>query len=258
VFHYPDFDPVAFSVGPLQVRWYGLTYLAALAVGWFGLRSRAKLPWSKIAPEQVDDLWFYSALGAIVGGRVGYMLVYGFDQLAANPLSLVMVWKGGMSFHGGLVGVLLGMWLCARRLRLPFFAITDAIAPWFGADIFLVRVGNFVNGELWGKPTRADAPWAVIVDGQARHASQLYEAFLEGIVIFVVLYLYTRKPRPTMAASGLFLLLYGTFRILVEFVRVPDEQLSYLALGWVTMGQVLSTPMLIAGVALLARARPEK
>ena len=258
--HYPNFDPVAFSVGPLfglgplQVRWYGIMYLASFAVGWFGMRARAKAPWSKLGQQQVEDVVFYSALGAIIGGRIGYVLVYGLDALLANPLSLFTVWKGGMSFHGGLSGVLLAMWLYSRRIRVPFLAIGDAIAPWFGAGIFLVRVANFINGELWGKTTSPDAPWAVLVNGEARHASQLYEAFLEGIVIFVVLYLYTRKPRPLGAASGLFLLLYGTFRILVEFVRVPDEQLQYLAFGWVTMGQVLSTPMVIAGVVLLARA----
>jgi phosphatidylglycerol:prolipoprotein diacylglycerol transferase len=260
VIHYPNFDPVAFSVGPffgigpLQVRWYGIMYLASFAVGWFGMRARAKAPWSRIGQQQVEDIVFYSALGAIVGGRIGYELVYGLDAFLANPLGIFTVWKGGMSFHGGLTGVLLAMWIYSRRARLPFLVIGDAITTWFAAGIFLVRVANFINGELWGKPTSPDAPWAVIVNGEARHASQLYEAFLEGIVIFVVLYFYTRKPRPVGAASGLFLLLYASFRILVEFVRVPDEQLQYLAFGWVTMGQVLSAPMLIAGAVLLARA----
>jgi phosphatidylglycerol---prolipoprotein diacylglyceryl transferase len=236
------------------VRWYGLMYLAAFIICWLGLRARSKLPWSKIGPQNVDDMVFYGALGTIIGGRVGYMLVYGLSDFVANPLSIVTVWKGGMSFHGGLLGVLIAMWLYARKIGQPFFVITDAIATWAASGIFLVRVGNFINGELWGKPTSPDAPWAVMVNGEARHASQLYEAFLEGAVIFAVLYVYTRKPRPTMVASGLFLLLYGVFRILVEFVRVPDEQLRYLALGWVTMGQVLSAPMVIAGVVLLVLA----
>lgn len=240
------------------MRWYGLMYLATFILAWFGLRARSKLPWSKIGPEQVDDVVFYGALGTIIGGRLGYMLVYGLSDFIANPASIVTVWKGGMSFHGGLLGVLIAMWLYARKIRVPFFAITDAIAPWAAAGIFLVRVGNFINGELWGKPTSPDAPWAVIVNGQARHASQLYEAFLEGVVMFVVLFFYTRKPRPTMVASGLFLLMYGCARILVEFVRVPDEQLRYLALGWVTMGQVLSAPMVIAGVVLLVVAHRSK
>jgi phosphatidylglycerol:prolipoprotein diacylglycerol transferase len=146
------------------------------------------------------------------------------------------------------------MWLYGRRAKISFFALTDVIAPWAPTGLFLGRIGNFINGELWGKTTSPDAPWAVIVNGEARHPSQLYEAFLEGLVLFTVLFLFTRKPRPVMAASGLFLLLYGVFRILVEFVRVPDEQLRYLALGWVTMGQVLSLPMLIGGVVLLVLA----
>jgi phosphatidylglycerol:prolipoprotein diacylglycerol transferase len=233
-------------------------YLATFILAWLGLRARSKLPWSKIGPEQVDDVVFYGALGTIIGGRLGYMLVYGLSDFIANPASIVTVWKGGMSFHGGLLGVLIAMWLYARKIRVPFFAITDAIAPWAAAGIFLVRVGNFINGELWGKPTSPDAPWAVIVNGQARHASQLYEAFLEGVVMFAVLFFYTRKPRPTMMASGLFLVMYGIARILVEFVRVPDEQLRYLALGWVTMGQVLSAPMVIAGVVLLVLAHRSK
>jgi phosphatidylglycerol:prolipoprotein diacylglycerol transferase len=221
---------------------------------WLGLRARAKLPWSKVRPAHVDDIVFYGALGAIVGGRIGYMLVYGLSELVADPLSIVTVWKGGMSFHGGLTGVLIAMWLYGRRAGLKFFDITDAISPWASGGIFFGRMGNFINGELWGKATSPDAPWAVIVDGQARHASQLYEAFLEGAVLCFVLWLYTRKPRPTMGASGLFLILYGAFRILVEFVRVPDQQLGYVALGWVTTGMLLSVPMVLFGVLLLVLA----
>jgi phosphatidylglycerol---prolipoprotein diacylglyceryl transferase len=254
LFTYPHFDPIAFQIGPLAVRWYGLMYLAAFLLVWIGLRARAKLPWSKVGPANVDDVVFYGALGAIVGGRIGYMLVYGLSELVADPLSLFTVWKGGMSFHGGLAGVLIAMWVYARRKGLKFFDITDAISPWASGGIFFGRMGNFINGELWGKTTSADAPWAVIVDGEPRHASQLYEAFLEGLVLSIVLWLYTRKPRPTMAASGLFLLLYGVFRILIEFVRVPDAQLGYVALGWVTTGMLLSVPMVIAGALLLVLA----
>ena len=256
LFTYPDFDPVAisigplFGIGPLQVRWYGLAYLGGFLAAWLGMRARAKTSWSRIQPEQVDDLVFYAALGAIVGGRVGYMLVYGVSELIANPLSVLTVWKGGMSFHGGLAGVLIAMAIYGRYIRQPFFVLTDFIAPWAPVGLLLGRLGNFVNGELWGKTTSPDAPWAVIVAGQARHASQLYEAALEGLVLFVVIWLYTKKPRPTMAASGLFLIGYGLARVLIEFVREPDDQLGYLALGWVTMGQVLSLPMAIVGVAL--------
>jgi phosphatidylglycerol:prolipoprotein diacylglycerol transferase len=230
-------------------------YLIGFAGGWLGARARAKQPWSRIKPEHVDDIVFYVAVGAIVGGRVGYMLVYGLSQLIADPLSIVRVWEGGMSFHGGLVGVLVAMWLYGRAIKQPFFVVTDFIAPWTAIGLGAGRLGNFINGELWGKPTSPDAPWAVIVDGEARHASQLYELFLEGVVLFLVLWLYTKKPRPTMATSGLFLIVYGASRFVIEFVRVPDAQIGYLALGWVTMGQVLSAPMILAGIALFVVAQ---
>jgi phosphatidylglycerol---prolipoprotein diacylglyceryl transferase len=259
LFTYPDFDPVAFSIGPilgktLDVRWYGLMYLGGFLIAWLGMRLRAKAAWSKFTAAQVDDIVFYCALGAILGGRVGYMLVYATHELVENPLSLFTVWNGGMSFHGGLTGVIVAMALYARHVRQPFFVLTDFIAPWAPAGLMLGRLGNFINGELWGKPTRPDAPWAVIVDGEARHASQLYEAFLEGLLLFLILWLYTKKPRPTMATSGLFLIGYGAARIVVEFVRVPDAQMGYLAFGWVTTGQVLSVPMVLAGAALFALA----
>jgi phosphatidylglycerol---prolipoprotein diacylglyceryl transferase len=254
LFTYPEFDPVAVAIGPLEVRWYGIMYLVGFALGWLGGRMHAKRPWSRIRPEQVDDIVFYCALGAIVGGRVGYMFIYGLSELIADPLSILKVWQGGMSFHGGLLGVMAAMWLYGRQIKQPFFVLTDFIAPWTAFGLFAGRMGNFINGELWGKQTSPDAPWAVIVDGEARHASMLYEAFLEGVVMFVVLWLYTRKPRPTMAASGLFLIIYGVGRFIVEFVRVPDQQIGYLALGWVTMGQVLSVPMIIAGIALFVLA----
>jgi phosphatidylglycerol:prolipoprotein diacylglycerol transferase len=212
------------------------------------------VPWSKIKPENVDDVVFYGALGAIVGGRIGYMLVYAHQELLADPLSIFTVWKGGMSFHGGLSGVLVAMWLYGWRKGIKFFDLTDAISPWSSGGIFFGRIGNFINGELWGKVTSPDAPWAVIVNGEPRHASQLYEAFLEGLVLSFVLWFYTRKPRPTAAASGLFLMLYGVFRIVIEFVRVPDEQLGYLSLGWVTMGQILSLPMVILGAIIFTLA----
>ena len=238
------------------MRWYGLMYLVGFVGGWYGGRAWARRnPLQPIRPAHVDDIVFYCAVGAIVGGRVGYMLVYGLSELVADPLSLVKVWQGGMSFHGGLLGVILAMWLFARKIKQPFFVVTDFLAPWTAIGLGAGRLGNFINGELWGKPTSPDAPWAVIVDGQARHPAQLYELFLEGIVLFLVLWLYTRgRLRPMMATSGLFLVIYGVSRVLVEFVRVPDAQIGYLALGWVTMGQVLSAPMAVAGVILLVLA----
>jgi len=202
-----------------------------------------------VKPEQVDDIVFYAALGAIIGGRIGYMLVYGTQELLADPRSLYRVWQGGMSFHGGLAGVLIAMWIYGRYAGERFFVLGDFIAPWAPAGLMLGRIGNFINGELWGKPT--DSAWGVVYHGQARHASQLYEAFLEGLVLFLIVWVYTRKPRPTMAASGVFLLGYGVFRSVIEFVRVPDIQLGYLALGWLTMGQILSVPLVIAGLVLL-------
>jgi len=254
LFTYPHFNPVAFEIGPVAVRWYGIMYLVGFVLGWLGARTHAKQPWSRIKPENVDDIVFYVALGAIIGGRVGYMLIYGLSELVADPLSIVKVWQGGMSFHGGFIGVLTAMWLYARHIKQPFLVLMDFVAPWTAFGLCAGRIGNFINGELWGKPTSPDAPWAVIVDGQARHPTQLYEAFLEGVVLFLVLWLYSRKPRPAMATSALFLIVYGVGRFIIEFVRVPDQQIGYLALGWVTMGQVLSAPMIIAGVLLLVLA----
>jgi len=255
-FVYPNFDPVAVSIPlfggkSLAIRWYGLMYLGGFFIAWLGMRQRAKLAWSRVKPQHVDDVIFYGALGGIAGGRIGYMLVYGLNELIANPLSLFAVWKGGMSIHGGLIGAIVTLYLYGRRVKLPFFVLADFAATWTPPGMMLGRIGNFINGELWGKPTSPDAPWAVIVNGEARHASQLYEAFLEGLVLFLVLWFYTRKPRPVMAASGIFLAGYGLARIAIEFVRVPDAQMGYLAFGWLTTGQVLSTPMVIAGVILI-------
>jgi len=258
VFTYPDINPIAFELGPVRVHWYGLMYLAGFALGWLGARARAKQPGSPVAVTRVEDLIFYIVLGVFIGGRLGYMLVYDLSRLTSEPWSLFLVWEGGMSFHGGLIGVLAAMWLFARRVRQPFFAITDFIAPWVPIGLGLGRLGNFINGELWGVETSPDAPWAVFVDGVPRHASQLYEAFLEGLVLFVVLFVYSSKSRPTKAVSGLFLLLYGVFRVSVEFIREPDAQFSYLAFGWVTMGQILSAPMILIGGFLLIMAYRRK
>ena len=254
MFTYPEFNPIAFELGPVQVRWYGLMYLLGFLFGWLGARFRAKRGKGPMTPVQIDDLVFYIAFGVIVGGRLGYMLFYNLDGLLANPLSLFAVWEGGMSFHGGLLGVLVALWLFKRKIHRPFFAVTDYMAPWAAPGLGFGRLGNFINGELWGRETDPDAPWAVIVDGVARHPSQLYEALLEGVVLFVVLWAFTARPRPLMASSGLFLVLYGTFRFAVEFVREPDQEIGYLAFGWLTMGQLLSAPMILAGVALLVAA----
>jgi len=249
---YPDFDPVAVAIGPLKIRWYGLMYLAGFAIAWLLARSRAKKPGSGWQIEWVDDLIFYAALGLILGARIGYMLFYGVDTWTRDPLAILRIWEGGMSFHGGLLGVIFSVWLYGRRIGKSFFEVTDFVAPLAPLGLFCGRMGNFINGELWGKPT--DVPWAFVVDGVPRHASQLYEGILEGFVLFTILWIYSSRRPPVKAVSGAFLLFYGLFRFSVEFVRIPDAQLGYLAFGWVTMGQVLSTPMILFGLVLILLA----
>ncbi len=266
---YPHIDPIAFAIGPLQVHWYGLMYLLGFAIAWGLGRWRASRPGSGWTAEMVDDLIFYCVIGVVVGGRLGYMLFYGFDQILANPLNLFKVWEGGMSFHGGLLGVFVAMWLFGRRLGLTFFQVGDFLAPLVPQGLFFGRIGNFINGELWGH--RTDLPWGMRLPCEdfprqcadqpagtllspAVHASQLYEAALEGLILFLVLWIFSNRPRPTMAVSGLFLLLYGVFRFLVELVRIPDAHIGYLAFDWLTMGQLLSAPMILAGVLLLGLA----
>ncbi|MFO1424817.1 MAG: prolipoprotein diacylglyceryl transferase [Candidatus Competibacteraceae bacterium] len=253
---HPDFDPVAFSLGPLHVRWYGLMYLLGFVAGWALGRYRAQRPGSGWTTAQVDDLVFYIALGVILGGRVGYVLFYGFGNFLRDPLALFRVWEGGMSFHGGFLGVLLAMALFARKHQKRFWPTVDFIAPLITPGLFFGRIGNFINGELWGRVT--DVPWGMVFrqtgDGLPRHPSQLYQAALEGVALFLILWLFSAKPRPTMAVSGVFALSYGVFRFLVEFVRQPDPQLGYLAFGWLTMGQLLSLPLVVVGIVLLTLA----
>lgn len=246
---YVPFDPVAIAVGPLQVHWYGITYLLGFASAWWLGRRRALQPGSTWKPLDVDDFLFYLMLGVILGGRIGYLLVYGREQVAEDWHYIYQIWRGGMSFHGGFVGVLLGAWWFARKQKRQISDVFDFTAPLPGLGLFFGRIGNFINGELWGKPT--DVPWAMVVDGVPRHATQLYEAALEGLLLFTVLWVFTRKPRPQLAPSGLFLILYGCARITVEFWRVPDVQIGYLAGDWLTMGHLLSLPMVLSGVVML-------
>jgi len=266
---YPDIDPVALGLGPLKVRWYGLMYLVGFAAAWWLGRRRARRPDSGWREQEVDDLIFFGAIGAVAGGRLGYILFYSFQDWLADPLRILRIWEGGMSFHGGLIGVLVAVALFARRTRRPFFAVTDFLAPLVPVGLGAGRIGNFVNGELWGAPT--SLPWGMQLPcwrfpehcaglpadallSVARHPSQLYEAVLEGAVLFLILWLYSARPRPTMAVSGLFLIGYGLFRFVVEFVRLPDAHIGYLAFGWLTMGQLLTLPMLAAGVVLMVLA----
>ena len=249
---YPEIDPIIFSIGPLAVRWYGLMYVIGFVAAWLLATRRAKDEWSLIKPQQVDDLIFYSMLGVIAGGRLGYCLVYGWELWLEDPLYVFKITQGGMSFHGGLAGVMIAMWLYGRKLGLGMWQVTDFVAPLVPIGLGTGRIGNFINNELWGKPT--DVPWSFNVNGQALHPSQLYEALLEGLVLFVVLWIFSSRPRPHMAVSGMFLFWYGVFRFFVEFYRVPDADLGYLALGWVTMGQILSAPMIVLGAILIAMA----
>lgn len=246
---HPQFDPVALHLGPLSIRWYGLMYL--LAFGLFLLLGRLRV---KNGPQpgwdfrQLDDLLFYGVLGVVLGGRIGYVLFYQPAHFLAHPLEIFSVWQGGMAFHGGFLGVLVAMWVFGRKTGKSWLTITDFIAPLVPLGLAAGRLGNFINGELWGRPT--DVPWAMVfpqTDNIARHPSQLYQFALEGLALFALLWLFSRKPRPTGAVSGLFLIGYGTFRFLVEYTREPDSYLGLLALN-LSMGQWLSLPMIIAGI----------
>jgi phosphatidylglycerol---prolipoprotein diacylglyceryl transferase len=249
---HPQFDPVALQLGPLAIHWYGLMYLAGfMAFLWLGRKRIATLNNPQINAKLLDDLLFYGVLGVILGGRLGYVLFYKAGYYSAHPLEVFAVWQGGMSFHGGFLGVLIAMAWFAHKHQLRWLQLTDFIAPLVPPGLAFGRLGNFINGELWGRPT--DVPWAMVfpkVDNLPRHPSELYEFALEGVLLFTLLWLYARKPRPVGAISGLFLIGYGSFRFLVEFTREPDDFLGLLSLG-MSMGQWLSLPMVIAGVVLM-------
>ena len=256
--HYPGFDPIAFQVGPffgigpLSVRWYGIMYLIGFAAAWWLGRRRAARLGSTWKPQDVDDVIFFAMLGVILGGRLGYVFFYGLGYWAEDPFYPLKITQGGMSFHGGLIGVLVAVAFFAWRRQRRIADAFDFLAPLPGIGIFAGRIGNFVNGELWGRVTTV--PWGFEVDGEVRHATQLYEAALEGLLLFAILWWFTSKPRPRLAPSGLFLVIYSLARMLVEFWRVPDQQIGYFADQWLTMGQLLPLPMLLAGIAMLAYA----
>jgi len=251
---YPEIDPVALALGPLSIHWYGLMYLAGFAFFWAVGKHKAKSSeyWTA---DYVSDFLFYGALGVIVGGRLGYTLFYDFSYYIHNPVEVFYIWQGGMSFHGGLLGVSVAMIWFARKIKAPLFAVTDFVALLVPAGLFFGRVGNFINGELWGKIT--ESQWGMRVYDPLlnqvvnKYPTQLLEALLEGVLLFIVLWVYARKPRPMGALTGLFVALYGAFRFIVEFYRMPDPQLGYLLWDWLTMGQVLSLPMIVFGLALL-------
>lgn len=248
---YPNIDPVALKIGPLQIRWYGLTYLIGFGLGWLLALwriKRYKLPWTS---EEVGDLVFYLALGAILGGRLGYMIFYDFYTFIYNPLTVFKVWQGGMSFHGGLLGVMIAITLFAKIKHKKVLGVMDFVAPFAPIGLASGRIGNFINGELWGRPT--DVPWAMIfptADAYPRHPSQLYEFTLEGVLLFILLWWYSAKPRPLGQVSAMFLIGYSVARIICETFREPDVQFGFIAFDWLTMGQILSIPMFIAGLIL--------
>lgn len=251
---HPNFDPIVFSIGPLAVRWYGLMYLTAFAfVWWLGSR-RIKARVAPITREQFDDMIFYGILGVIAGGRLGYVLFYKPAYYLAHPLEIFAVWQGGMSFHGGFLGVLLAMAWFSRKTGRHWLDIMDFLAPLVPLGLAAGRLGNFINGELWGRVT--DVSWGMVFRGAGplpRHPSQLYEMATEGLLLFVLLWLYSAKPRPRGAVSGLFLIGYGLARFACEYTREPDDYLGLLALG-MSMGQWLSAPMVIAGAVMMAWA----
>lgn len=271
-----DIDPIAFSIGPVAVHWYGIMYLIAFAAFWWLGERRRRAGRLPVGPTAFSDLAFYGMIGVILGGRVGYMLFYATPELLADPLSLFRIWEGGMSFHGGLLGVLAAMWYWSRRNGMHFFDVMDFVAPLVPIGLGTGRLGNFIGGELWGRHT--DLPWGMIfpraidtaghsieqlkamagagqLAAEARHPSQLYQMLLEGVLLFCILYFVSMKPKPRYLVSGLFALFYGLFRFGVEFVREPDAQLGYLAWGWLTMGQILSLPLILLGVVLLLASR---
>jgi phosphatidylglycerol:prolipoprotein diacylglycerol transferase len=257
---YPQINPVALNLGFIELHWYGLMYLLAFLIAYALGCYRARQPNSVLNKEELGDLLlFWGVLGVIIGGRLGYVLFYQFNYFLRDPAYIFKVWEGGMSFHGGLIGAILAMIFYARKHHKAVGKVFDFIAPLVPVGLGLGRIGNFINGELWGRPT--DVAWGMVfphVDAQARHATQLYEAALEGILLFAVLWLFSAKPRPAYSVSGLFLIGYGLIRFLLEYYREPDAHLGFVLFGSLTMGQLLSLPMLIAGIGFMVVAYKKK
>lgn len=255
---HPQFDPIALQLGPVSIRWYGLMYLigfvGVVLLGRYRIKRRPELGWT---PHNLDDMVFYGVLGVVVGGRLGYVLFYKLTEYLDNPLHIFYVWEGGMSFHGGFLGVVVALAIYAKRFKRHWLSITDFVAPLCPLGLGAGRIGNFINAELWGRAS--DVPWAMVfpnVDTEPRHPSQLYEACTEGLLLFLILWIFSRRSRPLGAVSGVFLVVYGLLRFAVEFTREPDAFLGLL--GGFSMGQWLSLPMVIAGVLLLVWAyRPK-
>lgn len=254
---HPQFDPIVISLGPLAVHWYGLMYLIGFVAAWTLGRMRARQPWRNWTAEQVDDLIFYGALGVILGGRFGYVIFYNFGAFLDNPLWLFQLWSGGMSFHGGFLGVLVAIWLFARKHGKSYWDMVDFCAPLVPTGLFAGRLGNFINAELPGRAADPDLWWAMVypqIDNIARHPSQLYQAFSEGVLLFLIVWFFSIRPRPRYAVSGVFAIGYGAFRFITEFFREPDAHLGFIAFDWLTMGQLLSLPLVAVGIFLLVHA----
>ncbi len=254
---HPDIDPVALAIGTVEIHWYGLMYLFSFAAGfalaWYRARQNPDSGWRS---AEIPDLVFFIALGVIVGGRLGYVVFYNPGYYAGNPLETLAIWDGGMSFHGGLLGVLAAIGCYARKTRRDYFQVADFLAPLIPPGLFFGRIGNFINQELWGRVT--DLPWGVVfhtMPDATRHPSQIYEALLEGLLLFIILWWFSARARHPGQVSGLFLVGYGIFRIIAEFFREPDSHIGNIALDLITMGQLLSLPMVIAGCWLLFRRR---
>lgn len=271
-------DPVALQLGPVALHWYGLMYLCGFAAGWWLGRRRVRAGRLPVTQVQYSDLIFYAMLGVVLGGRIGWILFYGFEGVLAHPINALKVWEGGMSFHGGLLGVMSAVWYWSRKHGIHYFDSMDFIAPLVPPGLGFGRLGNWIGGELWGRhtdgafavvfPKSLPEPWYSMpaealqqahasgaLERFARHPSQLYQAVLEGVVMCGVLWWYSSRPRPRYAVSGMFALLYGVFRFGIEFVREPDAQLGFLAFGWLTMGQLLSLPLIALGLVLMALSR---
>ncbi len=255
---YPEIDPVALAIGPLKIHWYGLMYLLAFGSAYALATFRARRPHSGWNDEQVSDLVFFGAMGVILGGRAGYVLFYNFSQFLEDPVWLFRVWEGGMSFHGGLLGVLLALAWFAHKYKKNYFDVGDFVAPLVPIGLMFGRLGNFIGGELWGRVADPQAvPWAMVfprAGDDPRHPSQLYQAGLEGLLLFLLLWWYSNRPRPRMAVGAAFLLGYGVFRSMAEFFREPDAHIGFDLFGWMSRGQLLSLPMILAGLLLLAWA----